>query len=40
MCGFLTSSILIDEANNYRGVILRIACFDLKSIIYMSGFLA
>ena len=42
MCGFLTSSILSDEVNNYTGVILRIACFDLNCplLIYMSGFLA
>ena len=34
MCGFLTSSILIDEANNYTGVILRIACFDLNCPLF------
>ena len=34
MCGFLTSSILIDEVNNYTGVILRIACFDLKCPLF------
>ena len=29
ICGFLTSSILINQVNNYiKGVILRIACFD------------
>ena len=30
MCGFLISSILIDDVSNYTGVILRIACFDLN----------
>ena len=30
MCGVLTSSILIDEVNNYTSVILRIAFFDLN----------
>ena len=34
MCGFLTSSILIDEVNNYTGVILRIACFDLNCPLF------
>ena len=34
MCGFLTSSVLIDEVNNYTGVILRIACFDLNCPIF------
>ena len=34
MCGFLTSSILIDEVNNYTGVILRIACFDLHCPLF------
>ena len=37
---FLTSSILIDEVNNYISVILRIASFDLNCpFFYMSGFL-
>ena len=40
MCGFLTSSILIDEVNNYTGVILIIACFDLNCPLFTSGFLA
>ena len=30
----LTSSILIDEVNNYTGVILRIACFDLNCPLF------
>ena len=34
MCGFLTSSILIDEVSNYTGVILRIACFDLNCPLF------
>ena len=34
MCGFLTSSILIDEVNNYTGVILTIACFDLSCPLF------
>ena len=34
MCGFLTSSILIDELNNYTRVILRIACFDLNCPLF------
>ena len=34
MCGFLTSSILIDEVNNYTGVIFRIACFDLNCPLF------
>ena len=34
MCGFLTSSILIDEVNNYTRVILRIACFDLNCPLF------
>ena len=33
-CGFLTSIILIDEVNNYTGVILRIACFDLNCPLF------
>ena len=33
-CGFLTSCILIDEVNNYTGVILSIACFDLNHAIF------
>ena len=34
ICGFLTSSILIDEVNNYTGVILTIACFDLNCPLF------
>ena len=34
MYGFLTSSILIDEVNNYTGVILRIARFDLNCPLF------
>ena len=34
MCGFLTSYILIDEVNNYTGVILRNACFDLNCPLF------
>ena len=34
MCGFLTSSILIDEVNNYTGVILRIAYFNLNCPLF------
>ena len=34
MYGFLTSSILIDEGNNYTGVILRIARFDLNCPLF------
>ena len=34
MCGFLISSILIDEVSNYTGVILRIACFDLNCPLF------
>ena len=34
MCGFLTSSILIDEVNNYTGMLLRIACFDLNCPLF------
>ena len=34
MCGFLTSSILINEVSNYTGVILRIACFDLNCPLF------
>ena len=35
MCGFLTSSILlIDEVDNYTGVILRTACFDLNCPLF------
>ena len=34
MCGFLTSSILIDEVSNYTGVILRIARFDMNCPLF------
>ena len=34
ICEFLTSSILIDEVNNYTGVILTIACFDLNCPLF------
>ena len=34
MYGFLTSSIFIDEVNNYTGVILRIVCFDLNCPLF------
>ena len=34
MCGFLTSSILIVEVNNYTGVSFRIACFDLNCPLF------
>ena len=34
MYRFLTSNILIDEVNNYIGVILRIACFDLNCPLF------
>ena len=34
MCRFLTYSILIDEVNNYTGVILRTACFDLNCPLF------
>ena len=30
VCGFLTSSNLIDENNNFTSVIFRIECFDLN----------
>ena len=34
MCGFLTPGILIDEVNNYTGVILRTARFDLNCPLF------
>ena len=33
-CGFLTSSILIDEVNDYTGVILRITYFELNCPLF------